>query len=115
MKESSASTVYSCSGYYATVSIIQPSEVCDFCLAPDPRFVHLSLIFFLPGDPNYQEADGEWGACEVCHHLILAEDLTGLIGRLSVDDVDDSPRGRAYHERVVRGFWDYRTKAWVQE
>lgn len=99
------------------MSIIHPDEVCDFCLSDHPEFVHESLIFFLPGDPAYQEMDGEWGACAQCHELILAEDLGALIGRLDAKarPADTTEWGRAYHDRVVRGFWDYRTRVWQRD
>lgn len=85
---------------------IRPDEVCDFCLSDGPLFLHRSEIFFVPGDPAYQDLDGEWGACAGCHELILAGDLDALIA--DTTGTDTTAQERAYHERVVRGFWDHR-------
>lgn len=90
-------------------------EVCDFCLSDQPAFVHETVRFFLPGQPAYVEMDGAWGACAQCHELILAGDLGELTERLAtsqVPNVDLTAPGVAYHERVLRGFWDYRTTRW---
>jgi hypothetical protein len=59
---------------------------CDFCFAPDARWVYWTKEFeehltVLKRKANLTAEEGGWAACEACSELIEQEDLKGLTKR----------------------------------
>lgn len=56
-------------------------EVCDFCLAPEPKWEYPAADMEVVSS-IIDRSDDPWGACEECHRLLEASDIDGLIARM---------------------------------
>lgn len=82
------------------------SEVCDFCLAPDPRWEFPATDMPIKGHPVMTDSYGSWGACDLCCKLIVASDIGRLVesslSRQLIHEPEDRAAGVVYPPLSIR-------------
>lgn len=61
--------------------LVASSEVCDFCMSPEPCWEYPAGYMPIVGHPQIDASDDAWAACEECHLLLKAHNLGGLVER----------------------------------
>jgi hypothetical protein len=73
---------------------------CDFCDDPDPCWHYPAQSF--DASPGAMGSLGEWSACETCHDLIEAGNLTALAKRCAELICKDSMRREACFGHMLK-------------
>lgn len=100
-------------------------DICDFCYAPEPRYVHRCERFALAPEPavgfhGYVDTDGEWAACEECHQCLIARADRALMARSMTGEkhfTDNRPSESdgVYKMKVLQAFLDRYQGEWAPE
>jgi hypothetical protein len=62
-----------------TLAVGTQTAVCDFCAAPNPRWVLPVGHVKLDGNPLMSHSDDDWAACDTCKPLIEARNIEALV------------------------------------
>lgn len=53
--------------------------VCEFCCRTTPQWEYPAAPMEIVGHPSITHSNDDWAACPVCHALIEAHDIDGLV------------------------------------